>query len=405
VIITGRGFQPNETVTLTFHEYPHVDTAELHTFSVQADADGNFTFDQYSPEAADVGITYILGAKGQTSGWTAQTTFHDNVAVTAGSGGTISADKAANATSPVFTTLGDIVISEGSNNDFPIQSNTTLILTAPTGWQFNPGVGSTSTTKSGSGGNELTDNSITVTATTITVNISVTGTGQINTLSIKGIQVRATDGANVPGSGNILRTSGNPGTATITGIVNSSTNFGSLSQIAGAVNKLVVTLPGQTFTDGTTVAGSGNSGSATAQTAGTPFNISKLTATDQFFNVVTTYSGAKTISYTGPGSNAGFPAPSYTTAVTFASGVSTTPLATTLRKAETTTITAGDGTTTGPASSSLTVNAGSLNSFVVTNTSDGNIGTQTAGTHSTSKCGRLIQVATQSRVLMAVVIR
>jgi len=27
-IITGRGFQPNENVTLTFHEYPHVDTAD-----------------------------------------------------------------------------------------------------------------------------------------------------------------------------------------------------------------------------------------------------------------------------------------------------------------------------------------------------------------------------------------
>jgi hypothetical protein len=381
VIITGRGFQPNEMVTLTFHEYPHVDTAELHTFSVQADADGNFTFDQYSPEAADLGITYILGAKGQASGWTAQTTFHDSVAVTPGSGGTnISADKAANATSPAFTTLGDIVISEAAAGDFSTQTNTTLILTAPTGWQFNPGVGSTQATKSGPGGNELNDNSISVTNTTITVNISVTGTGQINTLSIKGIQVRATDGANVPGSGNILRTVGNPGTAPITGITNGSTNFGSLSQTAGAVNKLIVTLPGQTFTDGTTVAGSGNSGSVATQTAGTPFNISSITATDQFFNVVTTYSGAKTISYTGPGSNAGFPVPSYTTAVTFAAGVSTTTLATTLRRAETTTITASDGTTTGPVSSSFTVNAGSVNSFVVTNTSDGNIGTQTAGT-------------------------
>jgi hypothetical protein len=381
VIITGHGFHANENVTLTFHEYPHIDTAELHTFSVQADGDGNFTFDQYSPELADLGITYILGAKGETSGKTAQTTFHDSVNVTAGSGGTnISADKAANATSPGFTTLGDIVVSEGVNNDFPVQSNTTLIVTAPSGWLFNPGVGSTQTTKSGPGTNELNDNSITVTSSTITVNITVTGTGQINTLSIKGIQVRATDGANVPGSGNILRTVGNPGTATITGVINGSTNFGSLSQAAGAINKLVVTLPTQTFADGTTVATSGNSGSVSNQISGTPFAISKLTATDQFFNIVIIYSGAKTISYSGPGTNAGFPAPSYTAAVSFTNGQSTTILTTTLRKAETTTITATDGTTAGPASSNLTVNAGTLASFVVTNTSDANIGTQTAGT-------------------------
>src|SRR5262249_21371550 len=76
-IITGRGFQPGENVTLTFHEYPHVDTAELHTFTVQADAQGNFTFNGYAPEAADLGITYILGAKGESSGRMAQTTFHD----------------------------------------------------------------------------------------------------------------------------------------------------------------------------------------------------------------------------------------------------------------------------------------------------------------------------------------
>jgi phosphotransferase system IIA component len=386
VLITGRGFQPNETVTLTFHEDPHVDTAELHSFTVQADADGNFTFDQYSPEAADLGITYILGAKGQTSGWTAQTTFHDNVSVTAPLGGVnVSADKAANAASPAFTALGNIVITEGATTDFADTASAfkTLILTAPSGWTFNPGVGSAS---GATGSRDIVTSppangpQISVSSSTITVSFQVSGTTKTDTLTISGIQVRATDGANIPSSGSILRTSGNPGTATIAGITNDVTNFGSLSQQAGAVSKLVVTLPGQTFADGATVATSGNSGSPTAQTAGTAFNISNLRATDQFFNVVTSYTGAKTISYSGPGSNAGFAAPSYTTAVSFTSGVSTTTLATTLRKAETTTITASDGTTTGPASSTLTVNTGALSGFAVTNTSDGNIITQTAGT-------------------------
>jgi hypothetical protein len=83
VIITGRGFQPNEIVDLTFHEDPHTHTENVGT--VQADANGNFTYDQYAPEPHDVGVTYILAAKGQSSGWSTQTTFHDGNATVTGS--------------------------------------------------------------------------------------------------------------------------------------------------------------------------------------------------------------------------------------------------------------------------------------------------------------------------------
>ena len=53
------------------------------------------------------------------------------------------ADKAANATSPQYTTLGNIVIGESGANkgDFATGTNKTLILTAPTGWSFTPGAG------------------------------------------------------------------------------------------------------------------------------------------------------------------------------------------------------------------------------------------------------------------------
>src|SRR6266542_4147513 len=77
VIITGRGFQPNELVDLTFHEDPHTHAENVRT--VQADASGNFTYNQYAPEEHDLGVVYILGAKGQSSGLTAQTTFTDAV--------------------------------------------------------------------------------------------------------------------------------------------------------------------------------------------------------------------------------------------------------------------------------------------------------------------------------------
>ena len=100
---------------------------------------------------------------------------------------------------------------------------------------------------------------------------------------------------------------------------------------------MIVTLPGETFT-----AGVGNSGTPEAQTAGTAFVISKLTAADNYNNIATTFTGNKTITYSGPGGT-----PTYTTSVSFSAGQSTTTLTTTLRKAETTTITATSGTAIG----------------------------------------------------------
>jgi hypothetical protein len=129
---------------------------------------------------------------------------------------------------------------------------------------------------------------------------------------------------------------------------------------AGAVTRLVVTLPGQTFTDGV-----GNSGSISNQTAGSSFNLVKISATDDYFNVNSGYTGAKTLSYSGP-SNAplGTP-PSFTTSVSFTSGQSTTTLATTLYKAETTSITATEGGLYGYASSPVTINPATVGNYVV----------------------------------------
>ncbi|OLE52801.1 MAG: hypothetical protein AUG51_16645 [Acidobacteria bacterium 13_1_20CM_3_53_8] len=77
VHVSGRGFQAYESVTVMLHEDPHIDTENPHTFNVQADAEGSFEFSEYAPEDADVGVTYVLAAVGQTSGRAAQTTFTD----------------------------------------------------------------------------------------------------------------------------------------------------------------------------------------------------------------------------------------------------------------------------------------------------------------------------------------
>src|SRR5439155_1297195 len=49
--------------------------------------------------------------------------------VSAAGGTLISADLASNGVAAAFTTLGNIVIAEQANNDFPVQSSRTLILT------------------------------------------------------------------------------------------------------------------------------------------------------------------------------------------------------------------------------------------------------------------------------------
>lgn len=167
------------------------------------------------------------------------------VGVTPATGGTnISVDKAANGVSPTYTTLDNIVISEGTDADFAAsQTNATLILTAPTGWQFNAGIGSVSAANgrdvAANGPNAI---SIAVSASTITVTLTTDkSANKSDIITISDIQVQAIDANLVPSIGNILRTSGNPGTASVAGIVNDSTNFGSLSQFAKTNPTLSVT--------------------------------------------------------------------------------------------------------------------------------------------------------------------
>ncbi len=77
VVVSGTGWQPHEVVTIMFHEDPHKDTDNRHTFSAQTDANGAFVCEEYAPEGQDAGVHYLLAAKGVSSGWTAQTAFTD----------------------------------------------------------------------------------------------------------------------------------------------------------------------------------------------------------------------------------------------------------------------------------------------------------------------------------------
>src|ERR1051325_1667192 len=109
-----------------------------------------------------------------------------NVTVTAATGGTnISADKAQNATSPVFTTLGNIVITEVTKDEFADTGglSRTLILTAPSGWRFNVGVGTITPNASAN----IPAASLSVSATTITVTLTVSGNNKTDSITISGI--------------------------------------------------------------------------------------------------------------------------------------------------------------------------------------------------------------------------
>ena len=279
--------------------------------------------------------------------------------VTPATGGTaISADTYGG----TYTSLTGPTYNESTSGN---ATTGTIVLKVPTGFEFDTaGTAPTVLIQRLAGSGPDADNingvasgtsaAITsMTSSTVTFTISSASTnGAKNSLTWQDIRVRPTAGTPLA-SGNITKDASS--TSTMTGVVDGTTNFGTLTQVAGAVSKLIVTLPGETFT-----AGSGNSGSVTAQTAGVSFNLTKITATDQFLNIVTSYSGAKTISYSGPTGDA-----TYTTSVSFTSGQSTTTLATVLNKAQTATLTADDGTTSGPVSSSLTVNPGTVTKLQV----------------------------------------
>jgi hypothetical protein len=96
-----------------------------------------------------------------------------------------------------YSSLNDIVITEGANGDFltgsAVNTNYTFTITAPANFEFRAGSGSTATSTLG----DITSISIAVTANTITVTYSSSQANRTNgndIIRISGIQVRAITG-------------------------------------------------------------------------------------------------------------------------------------------------------------------------------------------------------------------
>ncbi len=80
VTITGSGWQPGETVTLTLVESPLIDTHPVMT--AIADSTGKIVNTDFSPDAHDISIRFYLTAVGSISGIHAQNTFTDALQTT-----------------------------------------------------------------------------------------------------------------------------------------------------------------------------------------------------------------------------------------------------------------------------------------------------------------------------------
>lgn len=313
-----------------------------------------------------------------------------SVNVTGASGGAaISADTAAAGGSGAWTTLGAIIIDESKKSDISSGSGLTLVLKAPAGFEFNTGlVPSVSFT----GGGDITSASAQINdPSTLTVTLNVSGTASTDTLTVgaTGLQVRPVVGGPLSGGRHIYRPASGGGTATINGVTTSTdgssgSNFGNLTEVAGAFVKLQLLMPGETAAPGTP---SGKTGTATAQTAGTALNVI-VNGVDANWNVVPAASGSSfTIHLASSDVNATVPADA-----DLASGTHT--FSVTFRTAGIATLTASDidnGAIPSSTSPSVTVNPGSFSRLQVLapgetaapGTASGRTGTpsaQTAGT-------------------------
>ncbi len=174
--------------------------------------------------------------------WAAAEQSFAAVSVTAASGGgSISADRARNAVSPAWTSLGGITIAETGSNRGDIGGGT-LVFRAPAGFEFNlaqtPGVSFTA-------GRNITNATVAVTdSNTVTVTLQVSGTTSTDSLTITNIQVRPVVGTPLA-SGTLHRPLTGGGTAVIVGVTatdnpsgSGGTSFGSLGMVAGAASRL-----------------------------------------------------------------------------------------------------------------------------------------------------------------------
>ncbi len=169
-----------------------------------------------------LGIAIVSLVLNTTKGWAAST-------ITTADGGT-------NMCVPGLTykPIGDILIAEGAATDFEVTANRTLVLTAPVGFEFNPGTGTV--TCSGLSGGAIAA-TIAVTSTSVTVGNMTFAAGIMEYIRISGVEVKALNGAT---SGNIYRLSSNSGNISVIAGSATSNTDGSGGTSYGFVSALTL---------------------------------------------------------------------------------------------------------------------------------------------------------------------
>src|SRR5689334_8750861 len=130
--ITGHGFQAGETVRLKIHEDPH--TPQERGMDVVTDGSGSFVAD-YLVMDYDLDMKFIVGARGLTSGLSAQTTFTDSQP------GTVTLSPPSVSVAPGNNAVYTVNIDHAGNSTAcPLTLSLTYTGTAPVGTTqtFNP---------------------------------------------------------------------------------------------------------------------------------------------------------------------------------------------------------------------------------------------------------------------------
>ncbi|MEK7214909.1 MAG: Ig-like domain-containing protein, partial [Chloroflexota bacterium] len=277
----------NQPVTFTLTK---TTTVSLNTTAaVTANASGSFTATSSGSLPVSPG-TYTLTAS-QGGAVTASTPFVIALTtVTPATGGSaISADTAADASSPSFTTLNGLVFKEGAPAQIGLG---TIVIKAPSGFTFNTSASVTATVAGATAGscstNPLTLASATsvASATTFAFSASTASSGSDTCqITFNNIQVQPTSKL-LPDSGLATQTNrtGNltldsSSTATIQGVTPGITLLGNLTEIPGVATSFSV------------------SGISTPITAGTSSTVQAI-ALDQGGNRATAYVGKSTFAST-----------------------------------------------------------------------------------------------------------
>jgi hypothetical protein len=249
-------------------------------------------------------------------------------------------------------------------------------------------------TKAGTG-YELTASSTSLTAPTNATSFNIIA-GNVSQFAVGGLAATETAGTQVTGltltaedaNGNVVTAFINSKSITWSGPTNSPNGTpptlpaGTVSFSSGvsttALNVTFTDAGSQTLTatdqsltgSATTTVSPGTAskfvvgGLGVTATAGTPVTGVTLTAEDADSNIVTSYSGSKSIAWSGPTTSPNGTAPTLPTGtVNFSSGASTTALSVTFTHAGSQTLTATQGTATG--SATTTVNPGTASKFGV----------------------------------------